>query len=372
MRRLAPIFALSPAWIWLVGLLALLTPAQASAKTVIPSTENAEPAPKLRVGVSHFPPFSLTETGQPEGYSIGVWERIAAALEWKYEFVMCASAEDKLKRMRNGELDVAIGGLTVTPDREIFVDFTHPTYQSGLSVAIRAEDQGTKLWPIIKQVVLEIPVTLDFLALMLIAAHLIWLLERGRAAFSKSYLKGVFEGLYWSIVTASTVGYGDKVPLRWPGQALAMGIIILSLPLFALFTAHLSSAFTVAQIQDTRISSPDQLHGKTVGVVRGTTSANLLARIGLKLRHFDDLHQAYNGLMDHKVDNIVYDNPALQYLAKTEGEDKVIVLPGEFDRRSIAFALQEGSPLRELLNRELLRLRDTGVLNQLATEWMGP
>ena len=50
-------------------------------------------------------------------------------------------------------------------------------------------------------------------------------------AVDDRYGPGVFEGIYWAVVTASTVGYGDKAPVRPLGRVLAMLVIIISLPM---------------------------------------------------------------------------------------------------------------------------------------------
>src|SRR5208283_6216706 len=45
------------------------------------------------------------------------------------------------------------------------------------------------------------------------------------------------DALWWSIVTISTVGYGDKVPITTPGRIVSTITIISGLILISLFTA---------------------------------------------------------------------------------------------------------------------------------------
>jgi voltage-gated potassium channel len=58
--------------------------------------------------------------------------------------------------------------------------------------------------------------------------------------------KQLDDALWWAIVTASTVGYGDTYPLTWQGRILA-GFLISVMVLFVipLITAHFASKLIV-------------------------------------------------------------------------------------------------------------------------------
>ncbi|OIO74291.1 MAG: potassium channel protein [Zetaproteobacteria bacterium CG1_02_53_45] len=49
-----------------------------------------------------------------------------------------------------------------------------------------------------------------------------------------------FEGVWWSVVTMSTVGYGDFVPQTAAGKVLATGLIMSGICMFAMVTAVIS------------------------------------------------------------------------------------------------------------------------------------
>jgi len=73
---------------------------------------------KLKVGISPFSPFVMSAGEEPIGVSIDFWRRIALKLNVEYEFVECKGVADKLKRLREGQIDIAIGGITITEQRE--------------------------------------------------------------------------------------------------------------------------------------------------------------------------------------------------------------------------------------------------------------
>jgi voltage-gated potassium channel len=54
------------------------------------------------------------------------------------------------------------------------------------------------------------------------------------------------DALWWAMVTITTVGYGDKVPVTGAGQAVAVVFMMAGLALFGLLTATITSYFAEA------------------------------------------------------------------------------------------------------------------------------
>jgi voltage-gated potassium channel len=75
-----------------------------------------------------------------------------------------------------------------------------------------------------------------FLALMATASVLYGVFEDA----------GLFDSLYWSVVTATTLGYGDFSPHSTPGKVLTSALIISTVFLFIpTITANLASKLIV-------------------------------------------------------------------------------------------------------------------------------
>ncbi len=77
---------------------------------------------------------------------------------------------------------------------------------------------------------------------ILIAAVVITDLERDNPA-----LNSFDEALWWAIVTSTTVGYGDRVPITGGGQFVAVVLMILGIGLFGTLAATLTSAVTAGR-----------------------------------------------------------------------------------------------------------------------------
>jgi len=176
--------------------------------------------------------------------------------------------------------------------------------------------------------------------------------------------------MYWAIVTASTVGYGDKAPLKWSGRVLAGLVIIVSLPMFCLFTAELTSTLSVQALRHD-IRGPGDLLGRRVAVLEGTTSAQFMDRLDANLMTYVRIADAYNALIAGQVDAVVYDAPNMQYFAKNAGAGKVTVVGNPFMTQNFSLCVSQASPLREKINLQLLELRKTGEFERIRERWFG-
>ncbi len=74
-----------------------------------------------------------------------------------------------------------------------------------------------------------------------ISSVLIYVMEGNNPA---SPINTLFEAVYWSIVTISTVGYGDMVPVTHEGRFVALLVIMAGISVLAFTTSLFVSAFT--------------------------------------------------------------------------------------------------------------------------------
>lgn len=72
---------------------------------------------------------------------------------------------------------------------------------------------------------------------VLLAGNVIFLLE-------PDTVSNAFEGVWWSLVTMTTVGYGDIVPQTTAGKLLAASLMIMGIALFAMITGVVTFKLT--------------------------------------------------------------------------------------------------------------------------------
>lgn len=330
---------------------------------------------QLLVGIYPSSPFVFNDEQEPRGFSIDLWKAMAEELHLDYRFVSSTTINGALEDIIEDRVDVAVGALSITFMREQLIDFTHPYFHTGLGILVLK----TPSWsvPRLARTVFSKKRALLFIGLLffiILAGHIIWLVERhctkGKGSFDKRYIHGVMEGMYWAIVTASTVGYGDKVAKSWSGRLLVVVLILCSLPVFACFTAQLASDITLREIR-TGIAGPRDLMERRVGVLEGSTSQEYAKKLDSIVLSFDQINTAYEWLRKGHLDAVVYDRPSLLYYADTNSYKDVKVLEATFSPQDYGIALPEGSRLTEKLNRMLLRMIENGQINDIHNKWFG-
>lgn len=337
-------------------------------------TSKAESETKLRVGIREVVPFIfIDESHQPSGYSIDLWMAIADNLNLNYSFVQSSGISSTLQDMEDGKLDLAIGAITITEEREKLFDFSYSHFHTGLGIMTPAnlEYSVAGLFSSFFTTGRLINIA-GFFLFLLLSAHVIWLAEKKtNYSFHCKYLPGILEGIYWTIVTASTVGYGDYIPKSKLGKFLSVLIIIISLPLFGIFVADFTSDITLHKIRS-NINGPKDLDGKLVGVVKGSTSDTYLVQehLGI-LDEYVNEEELFAHLQEGGLDAIVLDLPTLQYYANTEGKGKVKIVGKMFNKQDYAFLYPEGSKLNETINRILLKLCENGTVSNIHKKWFG-
>lgn len=333
-------------------------------------------AEALRVVTKRFEPFVIYQDKQYTGFSIELWEKIAESLSMQYELYGVNTIAKLLDEVERGAADVAIAGISITVKREQVLDFSHAFFETGLQIMV-PESSGSVIGEVVSRIFSVIfsrellyGVAIFFIVL-LIAAHVIWVLERRHnPQFPQDYLQGLWHSIWWAVVTVTTVGYGDKTPKGTIGRLFGLVWILAGYFVFAYFTASVTTTATVQELLGT-IDSPRDLFGKQVATVEKSTAADFLAGQGITAVMVENVDKAYPLLESGKVDAIVYDAPVLQHHASRKGKGKVKVVGLLFEEQNYGIALQVQSPYRERINIALLKLVESGVYQEIVDRWFG-
>ena len=67
-----------------------------------------------------------------------------------------------------------------------------------------------------------------------------------------SNIKTAEDAIWWSLVTVTTVGYGDKFPVTTEGRLIGVVLMFVGVGLFGTFTAYVASWFTAGNLQKSK------------------------------------------------------------------------------------------------------------------------
>jgi ABC-type amino acid transport substrate-binding protein len=329
----------------------------------------------LRVGTKEAPPFAFRQPdGTWTGLSIELWRGIAEDLGLEYEWVE-RDLDGLLDGLATGELDVVAAALTVTAEREVRVDFSHPFYSSGLGIGVPARDGTGGIASEVVRAVFSwqfLSAIVALAAVLMAAGVLIWVFERrsNPEHFGGSPARGLGSAFWWSAVTMTTVGYGDKSPRTLGGRLVALVWMFASIIIISGFTAAIASSLTVGRLAS-GISGPEDLPGRSVATVSGSTSEAYLEAAFARPVATASVPDAVQAVLDGRAEAVVYDAPLLRHLSLTHMRGRITIVPRTFSKQDYAVGLPPGSDLREPLNRALLARLSSEEWSSLLQHFVG-
>ena len=341
------------------------------------ASKEAAPGGTLTVAARVLPPFVIYENRSYSGFEVELVRLVAANLGKDVEIYAVDTVAKQIDDVGRGVAHVGLGGVAITESREDVVDFSLPVLDSGLTILAPTEDSrgiADRILSFFDAVSSsDLPwLLVVFGVAVLVAAHLIWWLERhSNPDFAVPYRRGIWDSFYWSVVTMSTVGYGDKVARGTRGRVLALVWIALGTLVFASFTAAIASSLAVSELRS-EISGPSDLPGRRVATVTHSAGETYLPSIGVGPVLVDDIDDAYALLSAGDVDVVVFDAPVLQFHAAREGAGEVAAVGADFQRVQYGLMVSEDdAELRESIDLALLDLIENGVYQRLHDAWFG-
>jgi polar amino acid transport system substrate-binding protein len=337
---------------------------------------------RLVVGLVHSPPFCMRgEDGSWSGISVELWQWIAADLDVDTEFreSTVTGVFDDLAPGR--PLDVSIGALTITAEREDRLDFSESFFLSGLAVAVKTAPGAGGFWSWLGRLLVWNfwRIVAALIASLVLVALLIWALEHKsnpkEFGGDGKVHRGIGSALWWSAVTMTTVGYGDLAPRSPAGRLVAIAWMFVSLFLVSWFTASMASILTAERLDTGTggfvVRGPDDLRRLHVAVIAGTSSEDYLRRHQIDYLRIPP-KELLDVLLAGRAQAILGDAPTLRYVARSEPyAGKITVLPQTLEIESYGIALRDGSPWRKPVDRALLHRLASPEWRDLLYRYLG-
>jgi polar amino acid transport system substrate-binding protein len=343
---------------------------------VISGAASAQPKEeKLRVATRLVRPFVFEENGRLTGFSVELWQEIARQMKVQSEFVVKSTVRELLESINHHEANLGIAAISITAERELQWDFSQPMFDAGLQILTQVQASGGSA--LVKAIAANLfstavlPYILGVAIILILIAHLVWLVERRNPTgmlTHRSYYPGIFEACWWAASTLAT--QADQMPRVALARLIAVFWMFASVVFIAYFTAAVTSNLTVQQLHGD-INGPDDLPGKRIATVKGSTSAEYLRQRSIEPSEFAKVEEAFQALLEGDADAVVYDAPVLLYFASHEGKGKVQTAGSIFRKENYGIAFPNKSPLRKPVNESLLKLKESGTYDQLYAKWFG-
>jgi len=316
---------------------------------------------KLIVGTKEAPPFAFQDaTGKWTGISIELWEGMARDLDLEYEYKEY-DLPGLLDAVANQEVDIGVSAISVTAERAQRMDFT-PTYFAS-ALGIGTSFTKPSLWDIVVKRVFSLEflgAVIALLLVLLVAAFLVWVFERkhNTEQFGGNTVESLGSAFWWSAVTMTTVGYGDKAPVTLGGRVVALIWMFTSIVIISGLTGSIATALTVGQLTP-RVAGPQDLHRVEVGTIQGSVADAYLLDAGVQPKYYANSTDGLEATKNNEIDAFINDHAIIAFWASKQFAGDIDVLENKFEPSYLAMAL----PLDSGEDREI----DLALLEYLQT-----
>ncbi len=330
--------------------------------------------PRLKIGVFDRPPFALKdEDGRWSGLGVDLWEKIADDLNLSFDYVE-VPFDDLIPQLAKGDLDIVVGELGVSAEREKLIDFTQPYLTSSSAVAVSPHSQG----PLWKDVTVKLAqhgvglILLIMLVTLIVFSFLLWFAERRvqRGHFSGRPIHGLGSAIWFAAVTMTTVGYGDKTPQTPLGRMLAFLWMFSGILLVGAFTGAIASSFTLSGLHANVTRVGDLIRYQN-GVQEGSLSQDVLNNLGVPAQRFPSAEAGLAALEHNRITAFVATDATLRYLNqhKFDGRFEIVTLPTT--HVSFAMATRPHFPLLQDINIDLIKITSRVNWQTEIDTWLG-
>jgi polar amino acid transport system substrate-binding protein len=328
------------------------------------------PEPTLRIAVMERPPFATRVGEQWSGLVPDIWSAVGRRSHLRVEYVP-VKPESVAAQLAAGAIDVgppttiSAGGIRATA-------FTPPILATGLATLTMEErdwNWRAELSRLGHSGVFRVLVGIVFANLLV--GFSLWAIERRRnpANFGGKPAEGVASGIWCSVATMMTVGYGDRVPITWLGRVLCFMMMLSGLIITSLFTAAATSSLTVAHLQP-RVHSASDLKHVVSAAIAGSPGEEYLRRHAFPVLVVPDMAAARQALAHGDAVAFVHDRIELR-AAFDHQPGRFIILPLNLQEEFFAFPLTANRETQRRVNIALQEFIDSDEWDRIDAAYLG-
>uniref|UniRef100_A0A674BHM0 Glutamate receptor n=1 Tax=Salmo trutta TaxID=8032 RepID=A0A674BHM0_SALTR len=362
----------------------------------------------LRVVTVLEEPFVMVSEnvlGKPkkyQGYSIDVLDSLSNYLGFKYEIYVApdhkygSQQSDGVWNGLMGELvakraDVGLSALTITPERESAVDFTTRYMDYSVGVLLRKAERTVDMFACLAPFDLSLWACIAGTVLLVgILVYLLNWLNPPRLPMGAVSSTTFYNSMWF--VYGSFVQQGGEVPYTTLATRMMMGVWwLFALIVISSYTANLAAFLTITRIENS-IQSLQDLSKQTELPYGTVLDSAVYEQVRSKAMNPFERDPMYSqmwrminrtGGADNNVDEskegirkvkygrfaFVWDAAVLEYMAINDEDCSFYTVGSNAPDRGYGFAMQHGSPYRDIFSQRILELQQNGDMDILKLKW---
>ncbi|MEM9143076.1 MAG: transporter substrate-binding domain-containing protein [Bacteroidota bacterium] len=312
----------------------------------------------LIIGYRETPPFVTKMENGLAGPSVWLWEQMADELEIPYTYREL-TLDSLLLGIGSGQIHVGLSPLSITSARYKKMDFTAPYHIAHSAFLQREESAWAKAMSFLNSFfsVNFVRALGALVVVILIFGVLIWYFERRKnpEEFHSGW-KGLWEGFWWSAVTMTTVGYGDKSPRTVGGRIVGLIWMFTAIIIISGFTASIASSLTMNQMGSSNSALGDFKKMPIGTLSHSATDQWLRDNFYTQKAEYENLDQLLHALNMERIDAAAYDRPVLKAIAMQDSSKAYSLADVKYNPQFYAFGLSRKlqDTLKEQLNVSML------------------
>ncbi|KAL7588788.1 hypothetical protein Lser_V15G39739 [Lactuca serriola] len=316
------------------------------------------------------------------GYSVDVFISAVNVLPYSFPYKIYTYGDghnnpdytDLVSLVNAGVYDAAVGDIAIITNRTLLADFTQPFIESGLVVVAPVRRLSSGTWDFFRPFTAELWCVIGIF--FLVVGAVVWILEhRQNDEFRGTPRQQVVTTLWFSF---STLFFSHKQNLM-----SGLGRFVLIIWLFVVliisssYTASLTSILTIQKLSspiegiDSLKLSKDRIGYQQSSFVRNY----LIEEIGISESRLVPLNlpEDYEKALNDGPDNggvvaIVDERPYIELFLSTRCQFRIV--GQDFTRTGWGFAFQRDSPLAMDMSNAILKLSETGELENIHKKWL--
>ncbi|CAL8078688.1 unnamed protein product [Prunus armeniaca] len=334
-----------------------------------PGDTTDQPATKkLRIGVpmtGGFKEFLKVENKNITGFAADVFFAALAKLPFPLPhdfFYFNGTYDDLLYQIKAGKYDAVVADTTIVANRSLYVDFTLPYSESGVSMVVLVENnERDNIWIFLKPLSLDLWLTTG--AAFIFTGFVIWVLEHRVNSEFRGPPQQQLGVIFWFSFSTLVFAHREKVVNNWSRLVLIIWVFVV-LILTQSYTASLASMLTVQRLRPVFTDIREiKRNGYNIGYqknsfIKGFLMDNLRFEES-KLKAYETIED-YNHALSKGTNNggvaAIFDEIPYLKLFIAKNCSKYTMVGPTYKTDGFGFAFPRGSPLVSYMSRAILNV----------------